>query len=171
MNIRLNKHTMYLEDMPLDIGYASEVVHLIDTDGKQHTVGGHNGKTQLIITTPNISDTFIHEMKKINEIIPQSQEHEVVASLVVANDLHPQIELDKFNFLIDSQDELADMYGVRLKGVPYDNELTKAIILISKDGAIFYDQFCDDLENEFNVDILYRKILAAQLCYTGKGCH
>ncbi|MBN2816548.1 MAG: hypothetical protein JXQ67_07665 [Campylobacterales bacterium] len=171
MNIRLNEHVMRLEDMPLDIGYASEVVHLIDMNGKQHVIGGHNGKTQLIITTPNINDTFIHEMKKIDEIIPISSTYELTASIVVANSSHPEIELSKFNFLIDSEEELADMYGVRLKGMPYDNELTKALILISKDGAIFYDQFCDNLENEFNIDILYRKILAAQLCYTGKGCH
>jgi len=162
---------MHLEDMPLDIGYASEMVRLNDTSGKEYTIGGHSGKTQLIVTTPSIDDEFINEMQKLSEIIPGKDIHEIDASLIVANDSHPIVELDKFNFLIDAYEEFADMYGVRLKGAPYDNELTKAIILISKDGAIFYDQFCDDLAHQFNVDILYRKILAAQLCYTGKGCH
>jgi len=162
---------MHLEDMPLDIGYASEKVILSDSNGKECSIGGHTGKTQLIVTTPSIDETFLNQVKRISEIIPTSGEHEVVASLIVANDSHKAVELDKFDFLIDVNEEFADMYGVRLKGEPFDGELTKAVILISKDGAIYYDQFCDDLNHELNTDILYRKILSAQLCYTGKGCH
>lgn len=171
MQVKSKTYTMYLEDMPLDIGYASEKVLLSDINAKESFVGGHTGKTQLIITTPFIDTAFIDEMRKISETIPTSEEHDVVVSVVVANDSHQAVELEKFNFLIDSKEEFADMYGVRLKGKPFHHELTKALILISKDGAIYYDQFCDDLSHEFNIDMLYRKILAAQLCYTGKGCH
>jgi thiol peroxidase len=162
---------MYLEDTPLDIGYASEKVHLSDINGKDHLIGGHSGQTQLIITTPFIDEAFIQELQKIGELIPSSQTYKVSKSLVVAHNSQSAPELENFNFFIDSHGEFGDMYGVRLKGEPFDGELTKAIILISKDGAIFYDQFCDDLSHQFNTDILYRKILAAQLCYTGKGCH
>jgi thiol peroxidase len=162
---------MHLEDMPLDIGYASERVLLCDINAKESFVGGHTGKTQLIITTPLIDTAFINEMRKISETLPTSEEHEIVVSVVVANDSHQAIEIEGFSFLIDFKEELADMYGVRLKGKPFDGELTKALILISKDGAIYYDEFCDDLSQAFNIDTLYRKILAAQLCYTGKGCH
>jgi peroxiredoxin len=171
LQIRSKTSTMHLEDLPLDIGYASEQVTLTDAKGVQQTIGGHNGKTQLIITSPFIDEAFTTEMKKISEIIPSTTEHEVESFLIVANDSHENPNIENFSFLIDSDGEFGDFYGVRLKGEPYDNELTKAIILISKDGAIYYDQYCEDLENEFNVDILYRKILAAQLCYTGKGCH
>ena len=162
---------MHLEEMPLDIGYASEKVMLTDSSGEERMIGGHNGITQLIVTAPCIDDAFINEMRQIDEILPVGTENKFEAFLVVANDSHKAPELEKFNFLIDSKEELGDFYGVRLKGEPYHDELTKAIILISKDGAIYYDQFCDDLVHEFNKDILYRKILAAQLCYTGKGCH
>jgi peroxiredoxin len=162
---------MHLEDSPLDIGYASEEVILSDVNGNDKKIGGHTGMTQLIITTPVIDEAFKNEIQKISEIIPGSGEHGVDSFLVVANDSHEKLSLDKFEYLIDSKGEMGDFYGVRLKGAPYDNELTKAVILISKDGAIYYDQFCDDLTLELNIDILYRKILAAQLCYTGKGCH
>lgn len=171
MRVKFNTYTMHLEDMPLDIGYASEKVILNDSNGNKSFIGGHTGKTQLIITTPCVDDTFLNEVKKIGEIIPTSDEHEVVASIIVANDSHKAVESDKFNFLIDSHEEFGDMYGVRLQGEPFHGELTKSIILISKDGAIYYDQFCDDLSHQLNTDILYRKILSAQLCYTGKGCH
>lgn len=157
--------------MPLDIGYASEKVTLKTQDGKNHIIGGQNGKTQLIITTPHINDAFKEELQAINEMLPQGGEHEVTAALVVANGNHENPNIEKFNFFIDADEELGDFYGVRLKGEPFNGELTKAAILISKDGAIFYDDFAKDFNDKFNADNLYRKITAAQTCYTGKGCH
>ncbi len=162
---------MRLEDLPLDIGYASEEVKVKGNDAKEYALGGQNGKTQLIITTPNIDEEFLNELKLIDSSLPKGGLHEVTASLVVANDSHVDPELQNIKFFIDESEELADFYGVRLLGKPYDKELTKALILISKDGAIFYDQFCEDLSDSFNTDTLSRKILAAQVCYTGKGCH
>lgn len=162
---------MSLEELPLDVGYASEEVVVIDINSKQHSLGGQDGKTQLIISTPVINEAFLEELKNIDEILPQGGEYEVTASLVVANNSHATPTLNKFNFYIDEKEELGDFYGLRLKGVPYNNELTKAAILISKDGAIFYDDFVTDISDKFNIDRLNRKIAAAQVCYTGKGCH
>lgn len=162
---------MHLEYMPLDIGYASEEVTLSDLKNNEYTLGGQNGKTQLIITTPVIDEAFIQELKEIDEMLPSGGEYEVSASLVVANNTHNVPKLNNFNFYIDTKDEMGDFYGVRLKGIPYEDELTKAAILISKDGAIFYDEYVEDIDTKFNIDTLYRKIAAAQVCYTGKGCH
>lgn len=171
MQITFKTSTMHLEDLPLDIGYACEKVNLKDTQNKTHVIGGQNGKTQLIITAPFIDDIFLKELAEINEILPKGGEYEVTASLVVANDLHKNPNLKKIDFLIDANQELGDFYGTRLKGKPFNDELTKALILVSKDGAIFYDEFVKDIEVKFNAETLARKIMAAQLCYTGKGCH
>lgn len=162
---------MHLEDLPLDVGYASERVHVKDTNNTVHSLGGQNGKTQLILTTPVIDEMFTQELKKIEEILPKGGEYEVTASIIVANNYHKNPGLEGFDFLIDSDEEFGDYYGVRLRGEPYNNEFAKALILISKDGAIFYDEFVDDIDKEFNSDTLMRKIYAAQTCYTGKGCH
>ena len=162
---------MRLEEMPLDIGYASEKVTLKGSDGKECTVGGQNGKTQLIVTAPFIDDAFIAELQTIDEQLPSGGEYEVTATIVVANDTHDAPNLGKFNFCIDSDGEFADWYGVRLSGEPCDGELTKALFIISKDGALFYDEFSANLHDTFNTETLLRKIAAAQLCYTGKGCH
>lgn len=171
MQIESNGSIMRLEEMPLDIGYASEKVCLLDSAGKSQVIGGHNGKTQLIITSPQIDDTFIEELTSIDAMLPQGGEYEVTAALIVANDSHKDPQIDKFDFFIDTNSEFGDLYGVRLEGEPYGGELTKAVILVSKDGAIFYDEFMDDLSKRFNTDTLLRKIMAAQTCYTGKGCH
>jgi thiol peroxidase len=160
---------MQLEELPLDIGYASEPVTLTGNDGQPHRIGGQNGKTQLIVSAPFVDDAFVEELKIIAEAI--SGTGDVTASLVVANDSHGNPGLPPFGFYVDSEGEFGDWYGVRLVGDPCDGELTKALFVISKDGALFYDEFADNLHDSFKTDTLLRKIAAAQECYTGKGCH
>ncbi|MFA6139062.1 MAG: hypothetical protein WC667_13390 [Sulfurimonas sp.] len=171
MQIKFKTFTMNLEDMPLDVGYASEAVQLKGIDNMLHTLGGHNGKTQLFITTPFIDKEFLEELSLINEMLPHGGAYEVNTALVVANALHENPNLEKIDFFIDSENEFGDFYGTRLEGEPYNSELTKSLILVSKDGAIFHDEFMKDLSDKFNLDTLLRKITAAQICYTGKGCH
>ena len=160
---------MQLEDMPLDIGYASEKVTLKTSEGTDSTVGGQNGTTQLIVTAPFIDDTFIAELEAIDKALPASED--VSAALVVAGDTHAAPNLPRFRFLIDRDSEFADWYGVRLSGAPLEGELTKALFVISKDGALYYDEFPKNLHDPFNAEAAVRKIYAAQECYTGKGCH
>jgi hypothetical protein len=162
---------MRLEDMPLDIGYASEKVTLQDREGKTRVVGGQNGKTQLIVTAPFIDDAFKAELEAIAEGLPGGGGSDINATLVVANDSHDDPGVGTFDFLVDSDNEFGDWYGVRLSGAPCDGELTKALFVISKDGALFYDEFAQNLHDKFKTDTLLRKIAAAQECYTGKGCH
>lgn len=162
---------MRLEDMPLDIGYASEKVEVKSPDGAKTTIGGQNGKTQLIVTAPFIDDALKAELEQIDRELPEGGEYEVTAALLVANEMHGDPALKKIRFLIDHDDAFGDYYGVRLCGEPCDGELTKALFVISKDGALFYDEFVENLHEPFNADTLLRKIAAAQTCYTGKGCH
>lgn len=171
MRVQYKTDTMVLEEPALDIGYASEKVTIETLDGKAVTLGGQNGKTQLIISTPKIDEEFLEELQSIDKILPSGGEYEVTASLVVANDSHQLPKLTKIDNYIDKLEEVGDFYGLRLSGAPFENELTKAVVLISKDGAIFYDDFVKDLDEKFNLETLQRKIMAAQTCYTGKGCH
>jgi peroxiredoxin len=153
------------------VGYASELVTLYDKEGNRHELGGQNGKTHLFITTPSIDEEFLKELSLIDELLPKGGDYEVSASLVVANDKHKNPNLEKIDFLIDKDGEFGDFYATRLSGEIYNKEFTKSLILISKDGAIFHDEFVKDLSDKFNLDTLLRKISAAQTCYTGKGCH
>ena len=171
MQIKFKNQTMKLEDLPLDVGYASQRVTLQDEENTPHVIGGQNGQTQLFITTPFIDEPFLEELRQINEFLPQGGDFIVTATLIVANASHTNPHLEKIDFLIDADGKFGDFYGVKLLGEPYDFELTKALILISKDGAIFYDEFVKDLNDTFRVDTLMRKVAAAQICYTGQGCH
>ncbi|MHC3994835.1 hypothetical protein ACXWTF_08380 [Thiomicrolovo sp. ZZH C-3] len=160
---------MRLEELPLDIGYASEQVTLKTPEGTAQTVGGQDGKTQLIVTAPFIDEALIAELQSIGQALPEGDG--VDASLIVAATAHEDPKVDGFRFLLDSDEEFADWYGVRLSGEPLEGELTKALFIISKDGALFYDEFATNLNDPFNAETAVRKIYAAQECYTGKGCH
>jgi peroxiredoxin len=160
---------MHLEDTPLDVGYASEKVTLKTKEGAACSIGGQNGTTQLIVTAPFIDDTFITELEAIDRALPEGQD--ISAALVVAGAAHKDPQLERFRFLIDSDQEFADWYGVKLSGAPLGGELTKALFVISKDGALYYDEIAKNLHDPFNAETALRKIYAAQECYTGKGCH
>lgn len=162
---------MNLEDEPLDVGYASQRVVVVDGENRDVEIGGQNGKTQLILTAPFIDDALVEEYKEIVNSLPKNEQYEVVTNLVVASDTHPNPNIDGVNFLVDKKRELRDFYGVGLVGEPCDGELTKAVVLVSKDGAIFYDEFATNLHDKFNMPMLLHKVAAAQTCYTGKGCH
>ncbi|MDD2356601.1 MAG: hypothetical protein PHX13_01655 [Thiovulaceae bacterium] len=171
MQIQHNTYTMHLNDLPLDIGYASEKVSVKGEDGAFHVIGGQDGKTQLIICAPFLDHEFLLELQTIEKELPNGGTYEITASLVFAEPLKEKLALQRFQIFSDDKEEFADFYATKLSGEPYEGALTKALILISKDGAIFYDEFVTDLNEKFNLPTLLRKIYAAQTCYTGKGCH
>lgn len=177
MQIHYKTYTLGLEELPLDIGYASEKVKMFDSDNKSETVGGQNGKTQLFLSVPFIDEKIEQELKEIStmifggEMLSADELDALECTLVVANDTHRNPNIDGMKFLIDKEGEFGDWYGVRLEGEALAGEFTKSLMMISKDGALFYDEYPTDIETPFNHETLIRKITAAHTCYTGKGCH
>lgn len=171
MQVHYNTYTLKLEDIPMDPGYASEKVTTYNDKNQSCTIAGHNGKTQLIISAPFIDKTFKEELQKIDTMLSEKEKIDFECHLVVANEAHENPHIENMNFLIDKEGEFGDWYGVRLVGEVLEGELTKSLMLISKDGALFYDEYPKDISKSFNHETLMRKIAAAQTCYTGKGCH
>jgi peroxiredoxin len=89
---------MNLEELPLDVGYASEKVTLLDAEKNTSSLGGHNGKTQLFITIPFIDAAFVHELQSLKEILPVGGDYEVTASLIVANETHTNPSIEGIDF-------------------------------------------------------------------------
>jgi hypothetical protein len=79
--------------------------------------------------------------------------------------------MEGWQFGFDTDEAFGDYYGVRLAKGELGGEFTKALFVISKDGAVFYDEILRDLNESFSLDTALVKIAAAQSCYTGKGCH
>jgi len=167
LQITYNTSILHLEDMPLDIGYASERVDLKNTAGESFRIGGQNGSTQLLISAAFIDDTLITQLREIDTLISMNALGGITKALIVANDTHTLPSLEEWISGYDVDEAFGDYYGVRLN----NKELAKSLFILSKDGAIFYHEILSDLNEPFNIDKALAKIVAANSCYTGKGCH
>jgi len=171
MQIRYQTSTLHLEDMPLDIGYASEKVTLKNHADETFSIGGHTGYTQLIVSTPFIDDEFLTQMGEITTLLSLNALDNVSKTIVVANAKHEDPSLEGWQFGIDDDEAFGDYYGIRLAKGELGGEFAKALFVISKDGALFYDEILGDLNEPFKLEKALPKIAAAMQCYTGKGCH
>lgn len=171
MQIRYRTSTLHLEDMPLDIGYASEKVTLKNPAGELFSIGGHNGFTQLIVTSPFIDDEFLTHLGKINTLLSLNALDSISKSVAVATPKDEKVELEGWQYGVDYDEAFGDYYGIRLAKGELGGEFAKALFIISKDGALFYNEILDDLNKPFTLERALPKIAAAMQCYTGKGCH
>lgn len=170
MQITYNTSTLLLEDMPLGVGYASQKVTLIDTNDQPFVIGGQNGHTQLIISAPFLDENLISQLKEIDTLLTLNG-LVISKSLVVATKKHTNPTLGEWNYGIDYDTQFGDYYGVRLGEGELCGEFTKALFIVSKDGALFYDEIPKDLNEPFSLEKALPKIAAAMNCYTGHGCH
>jgi peroxiredoxin len=167
LQITYNTLTLHLEDMPLDVGYASEKVDLKNAEDVIFTIGGQNGATQLLISAPFIDDALHAQLKEMNTLLSLNALGGITKALIVATDKDKLHSLEEWLVGYDYDEAFGDYYGVRLN----NKELAKSLFIISKDGAIFYHEILDDLNAPFSLDKALAKIVAANSCYTGKGCH
>jgi peroxiredoxin len=171
MQIRYRTSTLQLEDMPLDIGYASDKVTLKNHSGETFTIGGQNGLTQLLISAPFIDDEFLAQLKEIDTLLSLNALQGIGKTIVVANPEHADPRMEGWMFGVDTAEEFGDYYGIRLAEGELGGEFAKALFVISKDGALFYNDIPQDLNEPFSLEKALPKIAAAGSCYTGKGCH
>lgn len=172
MRITYNTYTMHLEDEPLEAGYASDKVLVSSLKGESKHIGGHNGSTQLIISVPFINKEISKELNNLALVLHNSPLIQASANLIVSTNSSKSFDdIEGYELFADHEEEFGDMYSVRLKDGPLKGELTKALFIISKDGALFYDEILSNLSDSFNTDLALSKLAIAQECYTGKGCH
>lgn len=167
MRITHQSSVLELYDLPLDIGYASEKVELKDHTGSIVTIGGQNGTTQLLISAPFIDDAFLAQMSEMDTLLSLNALDSITKGLIVASDTHHLPIIEGWLCGYDVDEAFGDYYGVRLN----NDELAKTLFVLSKDGAVFYHEILNDLNAPFSIDKALAKIVAAQSCYTGKGCH
>ncbi|MFZ2891450.1 hypothetical protein [Sulfuricurvum sp.] len=167
MQITYNTSILHLEDMPLDIGYASEKVDLKTASGENFRIGGQNGVTQLLISASFIDEALLTQLQEIDTLLNLNALGGITKALIVANDTHKLPSLEEWISGYDVDEAFGDYYGVRLS----NKELAKSLFIVSKDGAVFYHEILSDLNDPFSIDKALAKIVAANSCYTGKGCH
>jgi peroxiredoxin len=160
----------------IDIGYMAENFEVTDVTGETKEIkrSHSDGSMSLFISFPDTSDNFSKEILKIDQFMSKIQvpikcyfifNEELEDTTVFKN------RLKKFEMVFDSEDEFGNMYGTKIVSGSLENKLTKALFLISKDGAVFFLDMPTDLEKEFDLERLQVELNKAYITYTGVGCH
>jgi peroxiredoxin len=161
-----------LTDDFMDVGYMAENFEAQNFQGDTIEVKRSNPQKSMSIF---VSAPFADEtLMKLDELLSHIEvDLECYFIFEKSNDslVAFQESLKKFEIVFDSFDEFGPMYGTKIVQGDLENKLAKALFLISKDGAIFYIDFLQNQEDEFDFERLRVELNKAYITYTGVGCH
>lgn len=163
-----------IEDF-IDVGYMAENVELQTLAGDNFLVkrSHSDGAMTLLVSFPFVKE-FEEQILKLDHFMSSIQVP-IFCYFVFSSDTDGledlQTKLKKFEILKDSEDEFGPMYGTKFVDKELEDKLTKALFLISKDGAVFYLDMPQNLEDELKLDRLQVELNKAYVTYTGVGCH
>ena len=175
MRVEYKSELNELIDEYMEVGYMAEPIEVSTIDGNFLTIADQKSDRtlQLLASFPNESefeadiiefDKFFDDLKielKLYMIFAQSSEYiEQLAK-----------KLNHFEVVIDREGEYGQMYGTVYVSGALTAQLTKAIFLIGKDGAIYLDDMPSSLETSFKLELLVSELNKAYAAYTGVGCH
>jgi len=170
-----NKEYALCEDF-IDIGYMAENFEVEDVNGETKEIkrSHSDGAMSLFVSFPDASEDFLEEIFKIDHFMSNIQVP--IKCYFIFNEKSDnttifQDKIKKFEMVFDSEDEFGNMYGTKIVTGDMEDKLTKAIFLISKDGAVFFLDMPNDLGKEFDLERLQVELNKAYVTYTGSGCH
>ncbi|WP_024953518.1 hypothetical protein [Sulfurospirillum arcachonense] len=163
-----------LVDDFMDIGYMAENVEVLSTcKQKKELKRSHANKAMtMFISFPSCE--FEDEILYIDEFMFDIQVDincYLIFNKYDEKSLNLIQKLKKFELFFDEEDEFGNMYGTKIEQGTLKDKLTKALFLISKDGAVFYVDMPNVIENKFDIDRLHIELNKAYVTYTGVGCH
>lgn len=174
--IKYNDELLELTDDFIDIGYMAENLEVTTIEGETKEIKRSHSEDEmtLLISFPTTEDAFVKEMLKLDEFMNHIEVS--IYCYFIANENSDDIKLiskalKKFEIVVDSEEEYGNMYGTKIVSGSLEDKLTKALFLISKDGAVFYLQMPDDMSIPLDMERLKVELNKAYVTYTGVGCH
>ena len=170
MTIIYNNTELALEDEMLDVGYSAEKVELLTKDDKKVTVGGHTGRTQILVSLPFLDEKTEADLAAIEGMLNETAKEKIDA-WVIAADAGIDLKDGYFRFGADYDEAFGDYYGTRIADGELAGKLTKALFIVAEDGTLFYIDAPLNLDEAFNMERFGRMIVTALSCCDKKGCH
>ena len=171
MRVKYNDEALELIDEFVEVGYKSEKVKVLSKTNENITIGGYNNtkKVVLIVSMPYVEGVEI-QIKKLDTYL-QNIVVEIDCFLVMSEEKVFDMTLSKLIPVCDRYKEFGTMYGTLITSGTLENQLCKALFIIGKDGAIYYESTLQNLSDEFDLERLSIELNRAFGSYTGKGCH
>lgn len=160
----------------IDIGYMGENVEVKTLDDETFEIKrSHEDKSMtLLVSLPDLQETFVKEALKLDHFM-----HDIEVPIhcyFIFDKKYDGLtnlneKLKKFTTVYDHDEEYGNMYGTKIVSSSLEDKLTKALFLISKDGAVFYLEMKENLAEDFDLQRLQAELNKAFVSYTGVGCH
>ena len=175
-SITYNGESFKLCEDFIDVGYMAENVDVKDiSDTKYEIKRSHADKSMtLLISLPDLTECFLTEALQLDTFMSEIQVP--IHCYFIFDKKYEELEtfskqLKKFHAVYDYDEEFGNMYGTKIVSGSLENKLTKALFLISKDGAVFYLDMQEDLAQDLDLTKLKVELNKAYASYTGTGCH
>ena len=159
-----------------DVGYMADNFEAMDFYGNPLEIKrSHADKAMtLLVSFPMYIEGFKEEILKLDAFLSHLKVEVycyLIFDFVLPEATVLQNRLKKFKLIFDTEEEFGSMYGTKIINGTLKNRLAKSLFLISKDGAIFYIDMPQVLENPLDLDRLQIELNKAYSSYTGVGCH
>lgn len=168
--------TVELVDDYIDVGYMAEDFEVCSPEGEAKTIIKQvkPPMMQLFVSLPSLEDRFLKEIKILDELLSDVQVDMRCYLLFAKGCEGAQSVAEKFTTfetLLDCEGEFGELYGTKIVSGPYKDALTKALFLISKDGAVYHIDMPASLNTPFDLQKLRIESNKAYTTYNGTGCH
>lgn len=176
MRVKYKDETLQINDDFVDIGYMAESFEACDIYDKKRVVQRCNEEKsmQIFVSFPSASKEFIDEIVAFDTLLG-SAEVDIKSYIILSACKESLIALKNrvkhSTILKDCQGDFAELYGVKILSGSQKGKLAKALFLISKDGAVFYIDYPDNLLKALDIEALVPALNKAYTTYTGVGCH
>jgi len=178
---KLKGNEVSLSGTEINVGDIAPVVTVVAQDLSDITIGGQNGKAQIVVVVPSL-DTAVcaAETRKFNVEAAKIDNAEVI---VVSQDL--PFAMKRFcttegieNLKVGSDfraKAFAKSYGVLLSSGALAGLCCRAVFVINAKGIVTYKEICPEITEEPNYEAALNAAKTTTTtsgsCGTGCGCH
>ncbi len=176
MRVKYNEFELELIDEFAEAGYRAERVKLLDSASKDIIIGGQrpDKDLQVMVSIPEYSDLFLEDIRALDALLAQTAIP--IHAYLISQEKPSKVEQEKYKLhsflpLYDLFGEYGVMYGTKIETDPFQGKLAKAIFIIGKDGAIYFENVFSDMAQNIDTTRVVIELNRAAQAYTGAGCH
>ncbi|SQB99302.1 thiol peroxidase [Helicobacter fennelliae] len=164
MNVKFKGQNATLKGSPLKIGDNTPEVKLVGKDLSEVTIGGAQGKTQIINIVPSLDTgvcatqarTFNQKAAGLKDCIVY------VVSMDLPFAMGRFCSTEGIENLVVASDfvnkALGEKYGVLLVDSPLKGLLSRAVLVINPQGKLIYQEICEEITNEPDYEAAIKSI-------------
>lgn len=164
MTISFQGEKVFLKGKPLKVGENAPEITLVGKDFSEIKVGGKQDKIQIISVVPSLDGSVCSiQAKRFNQEATKLKD-----CIVYIVSIDTPFAMERFcldanakNIIVASDfidKTFGEKYGLILANSFLKGMLTRAVLIIDKEGKLIYQEICEELGHEPNYQAVLNKI-------------